>query len=236
MLDFRQVLTGAWIRAVANIQDAGEVLMGFVSDPDGGNPITVDSNRQDIYVKVIDTVSNLPVIGRLFAPGNGFWRLPKTNDGVVILRGREAHGPGAPVVLHGDGGYNNAVPSWLGTSDAGVSIPEQLHLESTSNGVLIKSNTGGTVATIQMASAGGITITPAAGQTIALGGNAHPLPLWDTFETAMTTWVTAMQAMINAIVPITGIAVPAQTTAAAACAALLALLSGSFNSTIVKNG
>lgn len=71
---------------------------------------------------------------------------------------------------------------------------------------------------------------------IQLAGT-HPAPLFDTFENAMTTWVTAMKTMINALTPVTGIPTIAQTAAATACDVMLGLIAGkAFESLIVSNG
>jgi len=78
---------------------------------------------------------------------------------------------------------------------------------------------------------GGETVT-----ALQLAGT-HPAPLWDNYLNALTTWVTAMQTMINALVTPTGIAPAAQSAAATACGTMLGLISGgTLSSAIVSNG
>jgi len=243
--DLRNVLAGATMRMLHAVGDLGEVIAGFISNIDGGSNYEIASDKSDVHVHcreskvdAVNTDGGRPIKGRLFVPLDIMWRLPKGGESVTVLRPADADGPGVALILFGDGGPNAPqVPSWLDGSNCGISAPEALHLESTGDQVLIKSNTGGTVATITLTKQGGIVLTPTTGQTIQLGGSAHPGPLWDTFQTSLTTWVTAMQTMINALVVPTGILAPAQTTAATACGTLIGLLNGgTFNSQIIKNG
>lgn len=139
MDNLRGMLTGPVIRAIAGIKDLGELILAYVGNPENGPVAEIASDMSDVYVHVIDAMSDLPIIGRLFSPGNIFWRLPKDGDSCMVLRGQDAHGPGVPYVLHGDGATAGtaAVPSWLGPNDCGISSPENFHLDS-GNKVLIQ--------------------------------------------------------------------------------------------------
>jgi hypothetical protein len=109
-----------------------------------------------------------------------------------------------------------------------------LRLESVMDAVVIKSNTGETVAVISLNKDGSIDITPAAGKTVNIGGSSHPLPLWDTFQTALATFFDQFAGKAPIAVATSGI--PSPTLVAAANAILGLLRGGNFNSTVANNG
>lgn len=134
-IDLRQIFTGATMKRIIGLPSVmADILFGRVKN-DSGSVTTIAPDRSDVYVAYVDVLSGIPGIGRLFAPGNIFWRLPKSGDSTMVLKPSEVDGPGVPYVMHGDGGKKNAVPIWLGAGDSGVFDPENLHLEA--GGVVI---------------------------------------------------------------------------------------------------
>jgi len=174
MFDLSQVLTGSYIRTIAGIRDLGELIAAYVGHPEGGTVATVAPDRSDIYVKIIDAISDAPIIGRLFTPLNIMFRLPLNNDNVMIARGQDTHGPGAPLVLHGMGGMANIVPPWLDANNSGIYLSEGFHIESTKDKIIITSNSSGTPATVTLNKDGTIVLN---GGNLQIARSTDPLQL-----------------------------------------------------------
>lgn len=190
MIKLRNVLTGAAIRAIAGIQDMGEVIAGFVANIDGGPVTETASDNSDVHVHVREASADAanadggrPIKGRLFVPLDIMWRLPKGGESVTVLRPADADGPGVALVLFGDGGPNApAAPSWLGPNDCGISAPETFHVESTNGGLTLKDKSGASITfdgngniTVQAAAPNGsvtVTATPGTG-AVKLGPNGN---------------------------------------------------------------
>lgn len=81
---------------------------------------------------------------------------------------------------------------------------------------------------------GNLIATPAGSGTVQLGGNAHPLPLWDTFENSLVTFFNMFAGTAPIAVAATGLPSPGLVSAANV---ILGLLNGgNFNSTKATNG
>lgn len=143
----KEMFSGASIRQVAGIRDVGEVFVGNVENATGqgaDGPNMIHKTSRDVWTHVIDGLTGHSVLARLYAPAGALWRLPKKGDGAHVIRGRKMNGPGGPLAMvdGGDGSTDNIVPSWLGTSDAGISMAETVHVESTNGDVKVKAASG----------------------------------------------------------------------------------------------
>jgi len=174
MFDLSQVLTGAYIRTIAGIRDLGEIIAAYVTHPEGGSVTTIAPDRSDIYVKIIDAISDAPIIGRLFTPLNIMFRLPLNNDNVMVARGQDTHGPGASLVMHGMGGTANTVPPWLDANNSGIYLSEGFLIESTKDKIIITSNSSGTPATVTLNKDGSIVLN---GGNLQVARATDPLTL-----------------------------------------------------------
>ncbi len=183
-VDLRQMFTGATLKRIIGLPSLmSDIIFGTVKNPSGGNVSSIAKDRSDVYVAFVDVISGIPGIGRLFAPGSAFWRLPRTGDSITVLKHSDADGPGVPYVLHGDGGSADAVPKWLSSGDSGTFVNENWHVEAAGD-IIIKSASGaGSVSgndsdlttKIQLGQDGSIIITGGVGTNVEInsigGGN-----------------------------------------------------------------
>lgn len=141
----REVLTGAALRAIAGIRDAGEAFLARVGDPGGADVVDVDKTEaaapdgRDIWVRVQDELTDAPSTGRLHVPGNILFALPEVGETVLVVRGRDTGGPGSAYVFLGDAG--RALPSWLRTA-VGIFTSKVLRLESSASRVELVAQDG----------------------------------------------------------------------------------------------
>ena len=133
----REVLTGAVLRSIAGIRDAGELLLARFENIDGGDHVDTTGDK-DVWVHVRDVLRGVPMIGRLFIPAGILFNLPAADETCMVARAKETGGPGAPYVLHGDGGDPQSFPSWI-ASKAGLFTRKVLRLESAGDAVEIQS-------------------------------------------------------------------------------------------------
>lgn len=134
----REVLNGATIRAIANIQDTGEALVARVKNLLGGDHINTEGDK-DVMVHFEDIMQGFGNLARLFIPMNMLWNAPGEGDSCMVIKGRNARSPGAPYLLFGDAGA--AIPDWLRTK-AGLWINKILRIQSTNNDVEIECGSG----------------------------------------------------------------------------------------------
>lgn len=76
-------------------------------------------------------------------------------------------------------------------------------------------------------------------QALELAGNAHPLPLFDTFFTDLATWIATVNTLLGTLVPVTGATGgPAYATAIALPTSLVVKMAtpAVYESQVVKNG
>lgn len=141
----REVLTGAAMRAISGIRDAGESFLARVVGADGEDVVDVDTSDpdapdgRDVWVRYQDELTGMPGTGRLHVPGNILFAVPDENETVLVVRGRDTSGPGAAYVFLGDAG--RALPSWLRTA-VGLFTAKLLRLESTGAAVEILAKNG----------------------------------------------------------------------------------------------
>lgn len=141
-LDLRQVLTGSTLRKIMGIPSVmADIILAQIKAPSGGTLTAVANDRSDVYVGFQDIISNIFGTGRLFAPANVLWRLPKSGESAMVLKPTEGDGTGIPYVLYGDGGKASQVPAFLGSNDCGIAADENVHIES-GNKVTIKGGSG----------------------------------------------------------------------------------------------
>jgi len=249
--DIRDVLHEGVVGQMAGTEHAGDVQTGSVEHPRGGAAVEVDEEKREVRVWVKDAVTGRPVLATLYAPGNVLWRKPPKGDSVNIVTGANTGGPGAATALHGDGGNEDDVPEDLSDENTVLSPPAgDLLIQSRDGKVEIKSNrTGNTVATISLASGGGVSIDAASGQKITLnvsgagvveiGGNSFKLPKWDTFVSQLSTILSNLNTQLQ--LGTAGSPVKQQLVGAVAIATLIAnftasLGNGTFDSTKATNG
>lgn len=234
------------LRAVAGIVDMGELVLATFGDPDGGGVATVADDKSDVWVEGQCATDDVPTgkeTSRLFIPMNMLFRLPKAGESYIIARGKDAAGPGKSYALYGDCGAANQVPGWddgtnLDANNPGIFLPEGMHIESTGDRVRIVANSGGTKSSVELLANGSIVLTPAAGQTVQLGGTAHKAVL----DTLLTDFATNWNLLLTVLGAGTQ-GTPAAQTLTALAGALTALqafatnmTNGSYESLIVENG
>ena len=196
--ELKELLSGAAIRSIANIREMGEVALATIGDS------TTDDQKRHVLITFTDVLNGLGDLGRLFVPAGILWRIPLKGEGSHVVRGRKMRGPGAALVMpDGGDGSASAVPGWddgtnLDGSNAGIKLPEGLHLESTGDRVRIVSNSGGTKAVIEIQKSGAIVITPASGQTVQIAGNAYSLPKLETLLADFATNWNLLVGVLNA--------------------------------------
>lgn len=139
----REMLSAATLRAIMGMTAAGQVFLARVGAPEGGEPVDTTGGA-DVFVHVLDALTELPVVGRLFIPANMLWRKPRADESVMVVEGRGAGAPGAPYVLHGDAGAASAVPSWFGTK-SGLHTSGPVVVQSADDGVEVVPGGSGTV-------------------------------------------------------------------------------------------
>ncbi len=119
----REALTGATLRAVIGVRDAGEAFLARVGNIDGG-PVTDTDGSNDVWVHATDELTGQAYLARLFLPGNVLFALPQDGDTCVVIKPRDANGPGMSYLLHGDGGDTQRFPSWI-ASKIGLYVPRR---------------------------------------------------------------------------------------------------------------
>jgi hypothetical protein len=175
-IDFRQIFTGATLKKIIGLPNLlADVILAKISAPSGSTVTAIAPDKSDVYVTYKDIISGNFGIGRLFAPHSIFWRLPTNGSSAMVIKPSQADGTGIPYVLHGDGGNPRAtpVPDWLDSNNCGIQAPEAVHIESTSQGVIIKSVTsnGSLTAEVYVKSDGSIDISGGQGANINIVAN-----------------------------------------------------------------
>lgn len=140
--DLRSILTGAAIRAIAGIRDFGEAILGKIENQADPNTVSNTDGGADVWMHYTDVLGGGPGLGRLFVPGNILFALPIAGDSCMVLRGRDAHAPGTPYILHGDLGDASRVPPWMSTPKDGLYTPRVLRLESSAADVEVVPPSG----------------------------------------------------------------------------------------------
>lgn len=133
----REAINGTAFRAIQAIVDAGQSFLARVKHPDGGQRYNTDGG-QDVWVHVVDELTGYPVMARLHIPGNILFSLPDEDDTCMVIRPRDAQGPGMSYAVHGDGGPLIAIPQWLATK-VGLYTYKKLRLESSQEDVEVQS-------------------------------------------------------------------------------------------------
>jgi hypothetical protein len=140
----REIFSGPMIRALTGIRDVGEAILARVRNADGG-PHTNTDGDADVWVHTVDELTGMPVLGRLHIPGGILFALPEAEDTCLVVRPRDAHGPGMAYVVHGDGGDASRFPAWI-ASKVGLFTKKVLRLESSSDAVEIQAGAGKDIA------------------------------------------------------------------------------------------
>ncbi len=138
----REVLTGAVLRTIAGVRDAGEAFLARVRNADGGPHVnTTDphasGNDRDAWIYVVDELDGQQTVARQFIPGNILFSRPVVGDTCMVLRPRDLDGPGVSYLLWGDGGDAQRWAPWYATAD-GIYTPRQLRVHSRGGDVVIE--------------------------------------------------------------------------------------------------
>jgi hypothetical protein len=241
---FGDMVSGSALRAAAGVKHHGEIASATIGD-DSSAGIAVDENNRDVWLTITDVLSGLKEVARLFVPAGVLFRLPRKGDGAHLIRGRKMRAPGAALAIpDGGDGSSSVVPGWddgssLDDNNSGIFLPEGWHVESTSDRIRLVANSGGTKSIVELQTNGNIVITPAPGQTVQIAGNAHPLPLWDTFESDLRSVISdVLTALTTPCVngaPLI-LAAPPSPAFTQITAFLVALAAHTYESQVAKNG
>jgi hypothetical protein len=202
MAELREILSGPSLRAAAGIKDEGEIMTAVIGD-DSTNVHDVHEKKRDVWTRFTDVLTGISYVGRLIAPAGILWRAPDKGDGALVIRGRKMNAPGAALVIPdgGDGRTDNVVPDWF-PADAGIMEPAKiLRLESAKDAVVIKSNTGDTVAIVSLNKDGSVRVE-------AAGGKDATVVAQNAFINAGQVHLgsgTALPAALNGVVLASGI-------------------------------
>lgn len=139
----REALGAANLRALMGVVDVGRVTLAQVRALRGA-AVTVHDGR-DLLVRVVDVLTELPMMARLHVPANILWRRPRAGESMAVVTPANINGPGGPVALYGDGGAVGAVPPWLADDKSGIYAPETVRVESKEGDVEVHVADGHTV-------------------------------------------------------------------------------------------
>lgn len=223
-----EVLTPSVLRRIQGHQDTGEVETVRVVHPEAAMPAERDADGRWVEVWVKGLFTEFPVLSRLFSPGGMLWFLPDEGTLGMLLRagtpgpgGMGARGALVSYLLTGHGGQDGAAPSWLSSSKWGISPPagKALRMESKDQDVEVDA--------------------PADGKVVKIAGSDHPLPKWDTFESALSTFLEQLSTALAA--GTSGSPAAQQLVNLAALQAAIedlraALGNGSYDSSKARNG
>jgi hypothetical protein len=141
---FREAFTGATIRTLAGIKDAGSAFLARVKSPDG-SPHYDTTGDQDVWVDVVDEMTGMPYKARLHIPANILFALPEQDTTCLVVQPRDANGPGCAYAIVGDGGDSQSFPSWI-ASKVGLFTKKLLRLESNADHVELQAGSGKDIA------------------------------------------------------------------------------------------
>jgi hypothetical protein len=134
----RDVFNGSTIRAMAGVQDHGEVRLVHVRADDGGEHIDTDGDK-DAWISTEDVASGFAGMAALHIPGNILFSMPEPDDVALELRPATLGGPGVSFLLHGNGGTEDHWPDWV-REKHGLFTWKPLRLESKLESVEIVCN------------------------------------------------------------------------------------------------
>jgi len=229
MAGLREMLSGDTLREVIELQDHGEVVLTVVGNADGGDVNQPHDDKRDAWTNATEPLEyDRPHRARLYVPGGMLFNAPAAGDTAHMLRPKSRFGTNSPgfglLIPDGGNGSGSFLPDWWGDNDAGLYVQgKKLHLESKDKDVEVKAG-------------GNVSVD---GQEIDLGGDTHPLPTFDTFETDLSNFLTLLLTVLGAGTQ--GSPVAQTLTALAGALAQLQtfianLGSGVYHSQKVKNG
>ena len=131
----RGVLSGGHLRQLLGIRDTGRAFIAQVRNTLGG--AVTETNGADMFVHVVDVLSNLPTLARLHVPANILWRRPRADETCVVVQPDGVNSPGGPVALYGDTGTADAPPPWLDDA-SGLYARETVRVESTDGNAVLE--------------------------------------------------------------------------------------------------
>lgn len=132
----RDAFSAANLRAMMGIVDTGRVLLGRLA-ASRGEPL-VEHDGKDLLVRVVDVLTNHPLLARLHVPANILFRKPRAGETMAVVVPANLNQPGGPVALYGDAGGDGAVPPWFDTK-SGLYAPETVRVESKDGAVEVEA-------------------------------------------------------------------------------------------------
>lgn len=207
----REILTGAAIRSIAQIRDWGESFLAKMKNADGGDLVDTGDDKKDFWVHYVDELTGHSGLARLFIPGNILFARPTEDDTVMIVRGRDAHGPGNAYALHGDAGTADRVPDWATASSDddvkdGLYSKRTLRIESKEKDVeIVTVASGKTVkiiagdTTITVNKDGDVEIVPHSGNVVSVGDTAGNTKKIIGDGEALHTWAESVDTLLNSV-------------------------------------
>jgi hypothetical protein len=222
----KEMLSGATLRAVMGIVDAGNVVLAKIGD-DSGDGHEVHQSKRDVWVRFTDVLSGMSRAGRLFVPAGILFARAKKGAGAHVVQGRNMNGPGGPLVMvdGGDGAADNVVPDWFGEDDAGIYGEQTMHVESAEGDVEIKSDKGDVKVE-----------APGSGKKVLLGSGSRRrvARLNDDTDCGQLQATFGIGPLVTCIVGLTYIAPDGTTTAVTSATPLTILLKGRITTASTK--
>lgn len=136
----REALSGATLRTIADIRDAGESFLARVFASVGELHYNTEGDA-DAWIEYVDELSGHPGQARLFIPGNILFSLPEEEDTCMVVHPRDIRTRGASYLFHGDGGIADRFPSWF-TTAVGIFTKKVLKLQSSGDNVEVDCGSG----------------------------------------------------------------------------------------------
>ncbi len=164
----RDLLNGPVLRQIIGLVDMGEVILANIGSSTGG-AVNAQQQRRDIFTHAVESLTDIPLLGRLFVPAGIVFRRPKTGETAHVIRARDVQGSGAALVVPdgSDGDTDDYLPDWLDDDNCGIYATEEaVHVESKNREVFI--NAGG--AQIRITKDGVLSIDAKDGQKVTVQG------------------------------------------------------------------
>lgn len=116
-----QWLWGLLQRFQADQGDGGKIEKVVIDHPDGDAVAAADEDNRFVTVWVRNIFNDKArALGRLFSPGGMLWWLPEASEVALSLRPADLGGSLVSWILHGIGGADSRVPSWLSATRQGL--------------------------------------------------------------------------------------------------------------------
>src|SRR5262245_35598186 len=99
MTMMKDLLNGPVLRQIIGYADMGEVSIAYVGNNTGGHGNVPHDRGHDLFTHVVDALSDLPILGRLYVPAGILFRRPKSGETAHVIRARDLQGSGGALVV-----------------------------------------------------------------------------------------------------------------------------------------